>query len=114
MGLVRFNNKTIIVCIVVTCLWGFIIAQNKSQLQYDTIDVVNERVTVIFECETCEEKNKFSVSGPDSFTLKKVKFPLKKELKPGDYEMTYWQKRVQQIRLPFNIKPGVSNRIKVK
>ena len=71
-------------------------------------------VVVTFKCESCTRKNKFSVAGPDEFTEKNVKFPLVKKLQPGKYEMTYWQNRVQQIRLPFTVIPNSENTIIVK
>ncbi len=87
---------------------------NTPQLQQDTLRPDNEALLVTFKCESCKIKNKFKVSGKEEFTLKKVIFPLEKKLKPGKYEMTYWQNKVQQIHLPFTVKPNTQNIITVK
>ena len=86
----------------------------KAQSQNQTQHPGQELVLVTFECQSCSERNKFSVSGPVEFTFKKVKFPLEQKLKPGKYEMTYWQKKVQQIHLPFSVSLNSKNVIVVK
>lgn len=73
-----------------------------------------ESVLVTFECHSCTKKNKFYISGPEEHTFKAVKFPLKIKLTPGEYEMTYWQNRIQQIHLPFDVSSGSKNRVTVK
>ncbi|MEM9144112.1 MAG: DUF2807 domain-containing protein, partial [Bacteroidota bacterium] len=68
-----------------------------------TVPDGGERSSVVFECESCTQKNTFKISGPEDHTYKKVVFPLKKALRPGNYTMTYWQNKVQQIHLPFTV-----------
>lgn len=75
---------------------------------------LEESYLVTFECNSCTEKNKFLISGPEEHNFKAVKFPLKIELKSGEYEMTYWQNRVQQIHLPFDVASDSENIITVK
>ncbi len=76
--------------------------------------VQNQSVIVIFECESCNLKNKLAISGKENHTWEKIKFPFKQSLKPGKYEMIYWQKKVQQIRLPFTVGQDSINVIRVK
>lgn len=89
---------------------------SKAQSEKDSLRVIKdaESLLVTFECTSCTAKNKFSISGTENFIFRKVKFPLEKVLKPGDYKMTYWQNRVQQIHLPFLVKPDSENLITVK
>ena len=89
--------------------YGFVLeASENSQ------NVANEPVLVTFECGSCEVRNKFTVSGTEDHIFKRVTFPLKHLLKPGKYEMTYWQNKVQQIHLPFSVNPKSNNIITVK
>lgn len=85
-------------------------AQSETEIQKG----VNKSYVVKFECKSCTERNKFNISGPEDHTFKAVKFPFTQELKPGEYEMTYWQNRVQQIHLPFSVIPDSENVIVVK
>ncbi|TMU54743.1 hypothetical protein [Flagellimonas algicola] len=71
-------------------------------------------VLVTFKCESCKIKNKFEVSGPTEFVMERVDFPFSKKMKPGKYEMTYWQNRVQQIHLPFSVHKESENLVIVK
>jgi hypothetical protein len=73
-----------------------------------------ESFVVTFECNSCTKRNKFYISGPDEHTFNAVEFPLEFKLKSGSYEMTYWQNRIRQIHLPFNVSPGSENIIVVK
>ena len=86
----------------------------KAQSVEDSVEISEETFLVTFECESCTKRNKFSISGPEDHTFKEVKIPLKKELKPGEYKMTYWQNRVQQIHLPFTVSTDSENIIIVK
>ncbi len=91
---------------------------NSDSLKAQSKDIspteVKESLMVTFKCESCTKKNKFSISGPEKHTFKLAKFPLKVELKPGEYEMTYWQNRIQQINLPFSVSSDSENIIVVK
>lgn len=73
-----------------------------------------ESVLVTFECGSCTKRNKFEISGPATHVFKQAQFPIEQELKPGEYEMTYWQNKVQQIHLPFSVDPEAKNVIVVK
>lgn len=73
-----------------------------------------ESVLVTFECESCTKRNKFKISGPESHVFKQAQFPIEQILPPGEYEMTYWQNKVQQIHLPFTVNPEIKNVIVVK
>lgn len=75
---------------------------------------LDESLLVTFECNSCTKRNKFLISGPEEQTFKAVKFPLKIKLKSGEYEMTYWQNRVRQIHLPFDVSSDSENIIMVK
>jgi len=74
----------------------------------------SKSVLVTFECESCTKRNKFKISGPETHVFIQAQFPIEQELKPGAYEMTYWQNRVQQIHLPFSVDPETKNVIVVK
>ncbi len=92
-----------------------IIAQSEAKVMQSQQDTIQSNLIVVtFVCKTCKVKNKFAVSGKEGFTLKEVKFPIERKMKPGTYEMTYWQNKVQQIHLPFTVKTGSANQIKVK
>ena len=69
---------------------------------------------VTFECNSCTKRNQFYISGPEEHTFKSAEFPLKIKLQAGEYEMTYWQNRVQQIHLPFDVSSDSNNIISVK
>ncbi|MEX0315583.1 MAG: hypothetical protein AB3N18_15505 [Allomuricauda sp.] len=71
-------------------------------------------ILVTFKCESCKIKNKFEVSGPTEFIMERVEFPFTKKMKPGQYEMTYWQNRGQQIHLPFSVNKEFGNIVIVK
>jgi hypothetical protein len=86
----------------------------KSQSEKTSQKLNQKSFVVTFECESCTVRNKFSISGPEEFNFKKVQFPLRQRLEPGEYEMTYWQNRVQQIHLPFSVGPNSKNVIIVK
>ena len=115
------QNKANRLILMATIIFGGFINTIKAQSetkaiesQQDSIMSDDQSILVTFECEPCKSKNKFAVSGKENFTLKKVEFPLEKKLKPGTYEMTYWQNKVQQIHLPFTVKPDSTNHIIVK
>lgn len=73
-----------------------------------------ESVLVTFECEPCTKRNKFKISGLENHVFVQAQFPIDQKLKPGEYEMTYWQNKVQQIHLPFSVDPETKNVIVVK
>jgi len=106
--------KTLCTLSITLLLATFACGPVKAQSQSEAPQPEQELVLVTFECESCTIKNKFSVSGPTEFTMKKVEFPFSQKLKPGKYEMTYWQNRVQQIHLPFSVRPNSKNVIVVK
>ena len=109
----KFHYKILMIISIISCSCNMMIAQNERGTK-KTKAADHKSVIVVFKCEDCKIKNKFSVLGAQNFTLKKVKFPLKRTLVPGTYKMTYWQNRVQQIHLPFTVKLGETNYIKVK
>ena len=67
----------------------------QSQIEEHELDLLEETATVTFECENCKKRNKFYISGPEEHTFKQAQFPIEQILKPGHYEMTYWQNKVQ-------------------
>ncbi|QJD78659.1 hypothetical protein [Spirosoma rhododendri] len=77
-------------------------------------------VPVTFVCPTCEGRVKLMVSGPTTITEEfdapknKGRFPRTLTLLPGEYQYEYWQNGVQQMRLPFTVKAGEGNEVKVK
>ncbi len=101
--------------IIITILFiALICNETKAQSKEDLKATAQETLLVTFECKSCTKRNKFAISGPERHTFKKLEFPLKKELRPGDYKMTYWQNRVQQIHLPFSVSPDSENVVIVK
>lgn len=95
-------------------IMAFACASVNAQSENKTKQTGKESVLVIFDCESCTKRNKFYISGPEEHTFKQVRFPLEQELKPGHYEMTYWQNKVQQIHLPFQVNSESENMITVK
>lgn len=102
---------------------GLTILSFISLISSQTLEIQNELVQplevgesflVTFECHSCTKRNKFSISGPDEHTFRTVEFPLQIKLRAGEYEMTYWQNRVQQIHLPFYVGSNSENIITVK
>ncbi len=89
--------------------YGFVLEENENSQ-----NVADEPVLVTFECGSCKVRNKFTISGAEDHIFKRVTFPLKHLLKPGKYQMTYWQNKVQQIHLPFSVSPKANNIIIVK
>ena len=76
---------------------------------------------VTFVCPTCVGRTKLSVNGSGfsaerEVVIEKNKpgFPFELDMPPGDYRYTYWQNRVEQIRLPFTVKTGEQNMVMVK
>ena len=106
--------KTLRTLFITLLFATFVFNTVKAQKQNTTPQPGQKLVLVTFECKSCTEKNNFSISGPDEFTFKKVKFPFEQELKQGEYEMTYWQNKIQQIHLPFSVLPDSENVIIVK
>ena len=94
----------------------FLTSSRTTDIQSENVQrqKTDESFMMTFECESCTKRNKFLISGPEEHTLKAVKFPLKIKLKSGEYEMTYWQNRVQQIHLPFDVSSDSDNIINVK
>jgi hypothetical protein len=80
----------------------------------------SDDVPVTFICPTCEGRVKLLISGPstvsDEFDAPrdKSRFPRTISLQPGTYQYEYWQNGVQQLRLPFTVKAGEINEVKVK
>lgn len=104
----KFTNKLFFSLFIMAC--ALAIAQSESKSEQAN----KESVLVTFECESCTKRNKFQISGPETHVFKQAQFPIKQELKPGEYEMTYWQNKVQQIHLPFSVDPKAKNVIIVK
>ena len=78
-------------------------------------------VKVTFACPTCSGKTKLLVNGSGfsaecEVVIEKNKpgFPFDLDMPPGDYQYTYWQSRVEQMRLPFTVKAGETNMVTVK
>lgn len=70
-------------------------------------------VKVTFVCPTCTGKTKLSVNGSGFSVDREVVirqdkpgFPFDLNMPPGDYQYTYWQNRVEQMRLPFTVRAG--------
>jgi hypothetical protein len=106
----KFTHILLFIVVFISTSFNIINAQSEN----DVNQKAQDSYLVTFECESCTRKNKFSISGPENYTFKEVQFPLKQELKPGNYKMTYWQNRVQQIHLPFSIIRDSENIITVK
>ena len=78
--------------------------------------------TVTFACETCRGRTKLIITGSgfsathEVNTTKEDKpaFPFELTLQPGKYRYEYWQNGVQQMHLPFTVKAGEENVVKVK
>jgi len=104
----KFANKLFISFFIMA--FALVNAQSESISDLTT----KESILVTFECESCTKRNKFKISGPEDHVFKQARFPIEQELKPGEYEMTYWQNKVQQIHLPFTVDPEIKNVIVVK
>ena len=77
--------------------------------------------TVRFSCATCTGKAKLSVNGNGFLAEREVVieknkpgFPFDLDMSPGEYQYTYRQNRVEQMRLPFTVKAGEENVVTVK
>ena len=78
-------------------------------------------VKVTFACPTCAGKTKLPITG-DGFSAErevdldkgKSSFPFELDLMPGEYRYTYRQNNVEQMNLPFTVKAGQENAVKVK
>ncbi len=77
--------------------------------------------TVTFTCATCTGKTKLSVNGNGFSADREVVidkgksgFPFDLDMPPGDYRYTYRQNGVEQMQLPFTVKAGEVNTVKVK
>jgi hypothetical protein len=81
-----------------------------------------DEANVTFVCPSCAGRMRLEVSGPDfSFThetdnRKKTSnaFPMSVPMKPGQYQYTYWQNGVEQMKLPFTVKAGETNVVTIK
>lgn len=78
-------------------------------------------VKVTFVCPTCVGKTKLSVNGNGfsaerEIVIEKNKpgFPFELDMPPGEYQYTYWQNRVEQMRLSFTVKAGETHTVTVK
>lgn len=78
-------------------------------------------VKVTFVCPTCAGKAKLLVNGSGFSAEREVMieknkpgFPFDLDMPPGDYQYTYWQNRVEQMRLPFTVKAGETTTVTVK
>lgn len=88
--------------------------RNLKGYDHSSSPQLEESFLMTFECYSCTKRNKFQISGPEEHIFNAVEFPLKVKLKPGEYDMTYWQNRVQQIHLPFDVGSEFENKIVVK
>ena len=86
-----------------------------------TSAIASVSVKVTFVCSTCVGRTKLSVNGSGfsaerEVVIEKNKpgFPFELDMPPGDYQYTYWQNRVEQMRLPFTVKAGEQNVVTVK
>ncbi|MBD2757019.1 hypothetical protein [Spirosoma validum] len=78
--------------------------------------------TVTFDCKTCTGKSRLEIYGNgftstrqfDSNKDREPAFPFTLNLNPGTYQYTYWQNKVQQMKLPFTVKAGETNVVTVK
>ncbi len=85
-----------------------------------TTDETSAAVT--FVCPTCTGRMKLSISGSGVSIIREHNtkkdnqplFPFELSLKPGNYRYEYWQNGVNQMQLPFTVKAGETNEIKVK
>lgn len=84
---------------------------NSVSVQKNTI---SDTTAVVFACSTCKPNNKIVIRGVENKIITNPKFPLTLYLKPGEYNMTYVQNKIQQINLPFVVDRGEVNTIKVK
>lgn len=99
---------------IIFFITAFACASVNAQSENKTKQTGKESVLVTFECESCTKRNKFRISGPENHVFKQAQFPIEQQLKPGEYEMTYWQNKVQQIHLPFQVSSESENMITVK
>ena len=87
-----------------------------------TAQTVPATDTVRFECPKCEGNMKLLVSGKNRDATYEQKsnhktntlFPVAMPLPPGNYQYTYWQNGVEQMKLPFTVKAGEKNVVTVK
>ena len=78
--------------------------------------------SVRFECPKCQGNMKLAVSGNGTNMTYERKsseksgtlFPIMAPLPPGNYQYTYWQNGVEQMKLPFTVKAGEKNVVTVK
>ena len=96
------------------CILAFTLVSVNAQTDKTPKRNKKEKVLVTFKCESCTKRNKFKISGLENHVFLRTPFPIEQELKPGEYEMTYWQNKVQQIHLPFTVDPEIKNVIIVK
>ena len=108
--IMKFANKIFIPFFLLVFAFTSVNAQSEKKSDQRNTD----SVLVTFECESCTKRNKFRISGPQTHVFKQAQFPIEQELKPGEYEMTYWQNKVQQIHLPFSVSSGSKTIIVVK
>lgn len=104
----KFTNRLFFLFFVMA--FAIVLAQTEGKSEQTN----TEPVLVTFECGSCKKRNKFKISGPETHVFKQAQFPIEQELKPGEYEMIYWQNKVQQIHLPFSVDPETENVIVVK
>ncbi|MBC8153902.1 MAG: hypothetical protein H7Z72_13415 [Bacteroidetes bacterium] len=83
--------------------------------------LATDPVKVTFVCPTCTGKTKLSISGNGFSAEREVEiekgkpaFPFALDMPPGTYQYTYWQNKVEQMQLPFTVKAGQENTVKVK
>jgi len=110
MFIMKFANKLFFSFFTMALACASVYAQSENN--YKQTD--KESVLVTFECESCTKRNKFRISGPENHVFKQAQFPIEQILQPGEYEMTYWQNKIQQIHLPFQVNSESENMITVK
>lgn len=86
-----------------------------------TSGIAPSLVKVTFVCPTCMGKTKLSINGSGfsaerEVVIEKNKpgFPFGLDMPPGEYQYTYWQNRVEQMRLSFTVKAGETHTVTVK
>lgn len=76
----------------------------------------------VFICETCAGRTKLQITGDGVSVIREEypkagqasMFPLTMTLKPGEYQLMYWQNKVMQIQDTFTVKPGEPTEVRIK
>lgn len=83
---------------------------------------LGEPNATVFLCETCTGRMKLQVSGNGVSMIREEypqlgetsMFPLTMTLKPGEYQLMYWQNKVMQIQATFTVKAVEQNEVRIK